>query len=85
MKDEKEMELVPGFYTCSEPVQVIKKLESRNKLNKDGTIARTYGTWTKPENFYYFKPNQKTKLTEEDLTNDSIRQLILNGQIRRTL
>lgn len=80
-----KINLVPGNYTCNSPIQVIKKLETRNKLNSDGSIARTYGTWTRPDNFYYFKPGTTTKLTEEDLENESIRDLILNGAIYRTL
>lgn len=76
---------VAGNYTCDVAVRVIKKLESRNKMNKDGSIARTYGTWTKPDNFYYFRPSQITKLTAEDLKNPSLRQLIDNGAIRRTI
>lgn len=83
---EKENEaFIPGNYTCDYPVQVIKKLETRNKYNKDGSIARTYGTWTKPDNFYYFKPKQKTVLSKEDLKNPSLQNLILDGKIYRTL
>lgn len=79
------IDLTPGYYTCKEPIRVIKKLEHRDKKNKDGTVARTYGTWTKPENFYYFVPGQKTTLTAEDLKNPSLQNLITNGKIYRTL
>lgn len=80
-----KIDLIPGNYTCKAPIRVIKKLEFRNKMNSDGSIARTYGTWTKPDNFYYFTPGKSTMLTEEDLKNSSIRGLILNGSIYRTL
>lgn len=77
--------LIEGNYTCNKPIRVIKKIEYKNKMNTDGTVARTHGTWTKPENFYYFAPNQKTKLSAEDLKNPSLQNLIMNGKIFRTL
>lgn len=81
----KEVEFVEGDYTCDNAIQVVKELKSKDKKNAKGEIIQTFGTWTKPDNFYYFRPNQKTRLTEEDLKNPSLRQLILNGRIRRTL
>ena len=84
-QQKEKNDIIPGFYTCKEPIRVIKKLSYSNKTNSNGSIARTYGTWTKPDNFYYFNPGEKTVLTEEDLKNDSIRGLILNGRIYRTL
>lgn len=92
-KIEKEVEdvketkdgIIPGKYTCDKPLRVVKELTFRNKQNKDGSIARTFGTWVKPENFWYFGPNKAVELKKEDLENPSIKQLILNGTLRRTL
>ena len=80
-----ETKIEAGLYTCNEPIQIVKKLKYMDKKNSDGTIARTYGTWTGKDNFYYFRPGTKVELTEEDLENPSLKNLILNGKIFRTL
>lgn len=74
-----------GNYTCDNAIKVIKKLDFRNKYNKDGSVARTHGVWVKPDNFYYFTPGNKTELTKEDMKNPSIHNLVAQGKIYRTL
>lgn len=83
--EEKDPRYVAGKYKSVTPVRVLKKLTSMDRKNSDGTIARTYGTWAKPDNFFYFSPDESVELNEEDLKNESLRQLIDSGKVYRTL
>ena len=81
----KTTECQPGNYVCDRDLRVIKKLETRSAYKADGTVQRTFGTWNTADNFYTFSPNKKVKLTEEDFKNQTIRQLVEKGVIRRVL
>ena len=74
-----------GYYVCDHYLQVIKKLTTENQMNKDGSIARTHGTWTNKNNFFIFRANEKVKLSEEDVRCKTIQDLIERGVLRRTL
>ena len=81
----KTTECRPGNYICDRDLRVIKKLETRSSYKADGTVQRTFGAWNTADNFYTFSPNQKVKLTEEDFKNQTIKQLVEKGIIRRVL
>ena len=78
-------EYKPGNYISNKPLRVIKKLETVTVLDANGKAQRTQGTWNRPDNFYTFGPNTKVKLTEEDLKNTTIYQLIKKGVLQRVL
>ena len=79
------IEIVPGKYRSIKPLRFIKELTHSDKKNADGTIARTFGTWSKSNNFYYFSDKTSTTLTEKDLEHPSIRKCIEDGTIYRVL
>lgn len=85
MEEKKEEKYIPGNYKSSKNIKVIKEITHADKKNSDGTIARTFGTWTAPNNFYYFNENTVTVLNEKDLKNPTLKQLIDNGTIFRVL
>ena len=79
---------IAGFYTANgAPLQVVRQLSHKNQMNPDGkTIARTFPTWaTNKKNFIHFNVNERTELTEEDMKNPSIRNLVDSGKIIRVL
>lgn len=76
---------VPGRYKAVKTIKVMKQMTFANKKNSDGTIARTFATWTSPNNFYHFTTNASIELSKEDLKHKTIRQLIDNGTIFRVL
>lgn len=80
-----KIEIVPGKYRGIKNFRILKELTHADKKNSDGTIARTFGTWAKPENFYYFSTEQATYLNENDLKNASIVDAIKRGTIYRVL
>lgn len=80
-----KIEIVPGKYKGTKNFRVLKELTHADKKNSDGTVARTFGTWAKPENFYYFSTENATVLKEEDIKNPSIIDLIKRGTIYRVL
>jgi len=85
---EKESQVIKSediYYTSNENIQVVKALKHMDKKNSDGTIARTYGTWTGRDNFYYFRPGVKVKLSKEDLKHPTIKDLIAKGKIYKTI
>jgi len=76
---------VPGRYRATKTLRVMKKISYANKNNSDGSVARTYATWTSPNNFYYFSPSVSVDLSKEDLEHSTIQQLIDNGTIFRVI
>lgn len=84
-KTTENEQYVPGRYKAIKAIKVMKQISFANKKNSDGTIARTFATWTAPNNFYYFSTDVSTELNKEDLKHPTIRQLIDNGTIFRVL
>lgn len=79
-------EFITGWYVSDKNFKVIKKLDTESSINREGKIERTFGVWPNDSrNFYDFKAGKKIQLNADDMKNETIKQLILNGKIRRTL
>ena len=76
---------IKEYYTSDKNFQVIRRLTAQNVKGESKKIEKTYPTWTDEKNFIIFAKGQRTGLTAEDLELPSIKSLIKNNVIRKTL
>lgn len=76
--------ITPGYYTCKDHLELVLKLSQESKMNKDGSIARTYATWMDKKNILVFDPGTKVELTKEMIDESvALQHLISKGILTR--
>lgn len=74
----------PGYYTSKTHMELVLKLSQESKMNKDGSIARTYATWMDKKNILVFDPDRKVQLTKEMIDESvALQHLISKGILTR--
>lgn len=77
---------IPGTYLCDRSITVYKNLSCQSRVDANGRIEQTYGTWsTDADNIIVFHKGEKKQLTAMDLEVKGIRSLIDEGILVRTL
>ena len=74
-----------GHYTTDVAIDVVKEMSFKSNKTLNGNVTKVYGVWCNDENIYKFRPGKTIKLTEEDLKNVNLRNMIDSGRIRRAL
>lgn len=83
MKNE-SINIVPGYYTSKTHLELVVKLSQESRVNKDGSIARTYATWVDKKNILVFDPESKVELTKEMIDGSvALQHLISKGILTR--
>lgn len=79
-----EIAFSAGNYESATELNIMLKLSTTDVVNKDGTISKTYGNWATAEgNLVNFKPGKPVYIDEEMLKLDNVRNLIMNGTLKR--
>lgn len=79
-----ESNITPGYYQSKTHLELVLKLSQESKINKDGSIARTYATWMNKNNILVFDEGKKVELTKEMIDESvALQHLIQKGVLTR--
>lgn len=73
----------PGVYRADKFMRIIKEITAENKVDANGQVQKTYGTWVRDDNMIIFQKGVEKRLTKEDLALPTIQRLIDSKVIYR--